>query len=82
MVTSGNFASQIIPSALTPAAQHQRLIPKAGGAATRTTHAELGRGLDQGAGPLRLPGGASAKGAEHKALRAQSRAAPPSRSLG
>lgn len=50
MVTSGNFASQIIPSALTPAAQHQRLIPKAGGAATRTSHAELGRGLDQGAG--------------------------------
>lgn len=73
MVTLENFASQITPGAMPPAAEHQRLIPRAGGAATRTSHAELGRGLGEGAGPLRLAGGASAKGAEHKAPRAQSK---------
>lgn len=72
MVTSENFASQITPGAVTAAAEHQRLIPKARGAGTWTSHAELGRGLGEGVGPLRLPGGASAKGAEHKAPRAQS----------
>lgn len=80
MVTSGNFASQITSGSVTPAAEHQRWIPKACGAGT--SHAELGRGLDEGAGPIPLPGGASAKGAEHKAPRAQSRTALPCRSLG
>jgi hypothetical protein len=39
------------------------------------TGQERGRGLEHRAGPLGLPGGASAKGAEHKARRARSRAA-------
>lgn len=80
MVTSENFASQITPGSVTPAVELQRWIPKAGGAGT--SHAELGRGLEEGAGPIWLPGGASAKGAEHKVPRAQSRTALPCRSLG
>lgn len=73
MVTSGNFASQITPGSVTPTTEHQRWIPKAGWAGT--SHAGLGRGLGKWAGPIRLPGGASAKGAEHKAPRAESRTA-------
>lgn len=50
MVTSGNFAPQITLGTATPAAELQRWIPKAGGAGT--SHAELGRGLGEGAGPI------------------------------
>jgi hypothetical protein len=80
MVTSENFTSQITRGSVTPAAELQRWIPKAGG--TGTSHAELGRVLGEGAGPIWLPGGASAKGAEHKVPRAQSRTSLPCRSLG